>query len=195
MTTSATFGIVRDVRTTITTKPGAWTVLSEHGDTPADRVFPLGFGFGYGWMPQYRADAEELDQIVELDVDVDGGRLVISAFRIERRPGGAPISMDVLKSMPLVGLLLLGIVDSDTTGLLRSDGKGGWSPADWGDLDELPELERVAIIYRAEYFVGCSPTKEVAAFLGVSRDVAAKKVQAARRAGLLGATDKGKKGA
>jgi hypothetical protein len=56
------------------------------------------------------------------------------------------------------------------------------------------ELERVAATYRLALELELAPTKAVAAELGVTRYTAAKRVQRARLAKLLGPTDKGRKG-
>lgn len=62
------------------------------------------------------------------------------------------------------------------------------------DLASLPELDRVAVAYRLAYFIGRPPTSYVAELLNVSREVAAKRVQKARRKKLLATTTKGKRG-
>jgi hypothetical protein len=56
------------------------------------------------------------------------------------------------------------------------------------------ELEEVAKVYRDAYYIGVkSPTEEVAKDRDVSRTQAGRYVAAARAAGLLPATTKGKK--
>ena len=154
----------------------------------------LGHGFTVLWRAWYWVDADELEHSVRLELDVDGGRLVIASFAVERRPGGSPVTIEALKSMPLVGLISLAVTAGPESGLASKDA-GPWQLVDGEAIDRLPELEQVALVYRMAYFIGLSPTKAVALELELSRDVAAKRVQAARRAGLLEPTRKGQKGA
>lgn len=159
---------------------------------------PLGSGFAVLWEPTVRVDDPALDVVVELELEVEGGRLVVSRLEVERRPDGPPVTVDVLKSLPLVGLTAHAAAGGLLRGLVRvRRTKGGTqvTAADVEDLDELPEAERAAVVYRAALFFGMAPTASVAEVLGVSRDMAAKRVQAARLAGLLEPTRKGQKGA
>jgi hypothetical protein len=61
------------------------------------------------------------------------------------------------------------------------------------DVDD--ELVRVAVVYRIAYGALEAPVQAVAEHLGISVSKAGKKVMAARTAGLLGATTRGKAGA
>lgn len=158
---------------------------------------PLGSGFAMAWERDVHIDDPGLEVVLDLRLEVDDGRLVVERLEASRRPGGPPISVDLLKSLPLVGL----VARASTSGLLsglvrvRSAGSGHRvAPASLDDVLELPEGERVALIYRAALFFGMPPTAAVAETLEISRDAAAKRVQAARREGLLERTNKGQKG-
>ena len=137
--------------------------------------------------------------LIELEVDVDDGRLVIKRFCAERQTEGGAITMDSLKSLPLVSMAAMAAQAGILSGIVRvqttSPGNYQVDPVTAEEVEALPELERVALFYRAALFCGEAPTTWVAEALKVSRDVAAKRVQAARRAGLLEPTTKGRKGA
>lgn len=158
---------------------------------------PLGSGFAMGYSPSVRVDDPTVDVVVELDLDVEEGRLVVTELRAERRPDGPPVTVDVLKSLPLVSLVTRSAEAGLMSGLVkvRSTGPGSTRivPARPEDLEKLPDVERAAVVYRAAFLFGLPPTAAVAEALGVSRDVAAKRVQAARQAGLLEPTTKGRK--
>lgn len=156
----------------------------------------LGGGFAVMWASPLEVDDPDLDVVIELELEVEDERLVVSALRARRRPGGPPVTVDALKSLPVVrliarelggGAVLSWLVQIDDQG----DGHYRVAPA---NLEALPEAERAAIIYRAAYFLGMAPTTAVAEGLGISRDMAAKRVQAARLAGFLEPTTKGRKG-
>lgn len=160
--------------------------------------YRLGNGFALLVPRQVTVDDPSLDVLVDLELDVQDDQVVIARFCAEQRPGGPPITMDVLKSMPLVRLRTFAANSGLLTGLVRistSNGTHTTTSAGPDELATLPELDRVAIAYRAALFFGYAPTAAVAETLGVSPSVAAKRVQAARRAGLLEPTTKGKKGA
>lgn len=158
-------------------------------------VHPLGGGFAVTWSPKVQVDDESLDVLVELELDVEDGRLVVTRFTAQRRPKGPPVTIDVLKSLPLVRLTSQAAKDGLLYGLIRVESTGGaGTRVQPVDLHGLPEAERAAIVYRAAHFLGMPPTAAVAEVLGISRDMAAKRVQAARSAGLLEQTTKGRKG-
>jgi hypothetical protein len=168
--------------------------------------FDLGSGFAFLWHQRFEIDEPEAyDVALELTVEEEGGRLVISSLAAKRRLGGPPVSIEMLKAMPLVRLAReaahRAVTASPLSGLVRVEREGGPTgittvgPANLKEMEELPEIERAAIAYRAAYFVGDSPTKAVAELLGLTHAVAAKRVQAARRAGLLEPTTQGRKGA
>ncbi len=155
----------------------------------------LGHGLSVMWWKRVRIDDPDLEGIVELELRDDGDRLVVSKLTAEGRPGGPPVSADLLRAIPLARMAPEAI-EGSLGGLVkvRSTGRKG-SRITPGNLDALPMLERVAVIYRAALFLGQPPTTMVAETLDVTRDAAAKRVQAARSAGLLEPTSKGKKGA
>jgi hypothetical protein len=155
------------------------------------RPLPLGSGFHLMWPRAWTHDAAELDAVLELELAAEGGRIVCERLTATRRPGGPPVTADVLKGLPVVGVVQMA---ATTWGLMRKVGRG-FEPVTVEDFEVLPELELVAVLYRRAYAIGDNPTAAVASALGVTRDVAAKRVQAARRAGLLEPTTKGKKGA
>lgn len=163
--------------------------------------YRLGHGFALLLPEEVSVDDSSLDVLVKLELDIEDGRVVVSRFCAERRPGGPPITMDILKSVPLVRLRTFAANTGLLTGLVRistTDGTHTVRPAtaeDVAALTALPELDRVAIVYRAALFYGYPPTVKVAEALDVSPSVAAKRVQAARRAGLLEPTTPGRKGA
>ena len=160
---------------------------------------PVGSGMVLTWHPKVHADLPDLGVVVDLEVAAEDGRLVVTKFTAQRREGGGPITIDVLKSMPLVRLAALAASGPVLSGLVRVEeiapGNYEVRPVTAEQLEQLPEVERVAVIYRAAYFLGLPPTAAVAEACGWSHDVAAKRVQAARRAGLLEPTTRGRKGA
>lgn len=163
------------------------------------RYHPLGSGFFVGWEPVLPVDDPAFDVILELELEAEDGRLVVERFTAKRRPGGPAVTVDVLKAIPLVGLTSRAAAPGLLRGIVRSrptkPGSSRVAPAKLEDLEELSEAERAAVVYRAAHFFGLPPTVTVAEVLGLSRDVAAKRVQAARLAGLLDPTTKGRKGA
>lgn len=150
------------------------------------------------WKESMRVDEPWLDVVVELKLGVEDGRLVIRKLCAEQRPGGPPVTIAILKSLPLVRLAGQAAETGSLGGLLRtmSSGSGGRAvaPMTLDDLKGISEVERAALEYRAALFFGFPPTSGVADALGVSHAVAAKRVQAARRAGLLEPTIAGRKG-
>ncbi len=165
---------------------------------PTEYVHDLGSGFSFEWEPRYAVDLPELPVTLDLEVVVEEGRLVIVEVVARRRQGGPPITADVLRTIPLATVTALAVTGSSSG--LRHDTETHRvttvTSADALDgLGELPELERVAVVYRWGYFIGQNPTKWVADKLGLGYAVAAKRVQAARLAGLLDPTTKGRKGA
>lgn len=156
---------------------------------------PLGQGFGLLWATPVRVDDPGLEAIVTLDLAVEGDHLVVTKFTADQREGGPPITIDFLKSMPLVGLTQRAVEGGLLNGLVRTRTKGHLAPATAEDLASLSEVERAAVVYRAAIFIGFPPTLAVADACGWSHDVAAKRVQAARKAELLEPTTKGRKGA
>lgn len=160
------------------------------------RDHPLGSGLFFRWEPKYTVDMEELPVVVELTVDEEGGRLVVTEFTARRRAGGPPVTVDVLRAIPVARLTASAVAEARWSGLVN---EGGYriatvtNPAGL-DLDHLPPLERVAVAYRWGYFIGENPTQWVAKVLHLSPAVAAKRVQAARLAGLLEPTTRGRKG-
>jgi hypothetical protein len=137
---------------------------------------------------------------VELVLGDDGTRLVVDELTLIRREGGRAITSEGLKYVPvneIITFVALGWdADDETTGadgVMRRVGRR-YRPVDQSTLDALPELERVAFEYRFALAIGAAPTQAVADALDVTPAVAAKRVQKARRAGLLAATTPGKRG-
>ena len=159
----------------------------------------VGNDFVVWWSPSVEVDEDWLPVIVRVDLVVDDGRLVIDELCTRRRQGDPPITIEVLKSMPLVRIARRAATDPGIfTGLMkvsREAGRTVSSPATIDELRALPEHEGTAVVYRLAFFLGESPTATVAEVFGLNRATAAKRVQAARRAGLLDPTTKGKKGA
>ena len=161
--------------------------------------FRLGSGFLLLYRDNLEVDDDELGLHVALELEVEDNRLVVTSFCARRLEGGPPVTAEALKSVPLVRWTQLAASGGFLSGLVRSEttapGNYKATPATDDDLNKLPEVERAAVVYRGAYFVGLPPTSTVAEVLGVNKAVAAKRVQAARRAGLLEPTVKGKKGA
>ena len=159
------------------------------------RKHSLGSDLFFLWEPELSVDLPELPVVLKLKVDVEDGRLVVMELTVTRRPDGPPVSVNVLRSIPVASLTALAVAES----VGKSNSGPSWSTvtdADaLGDLTHLPELERVAVVYRWGYFIGENPTQWVAKKLEMSYAVAAKRVQAARLAGFLDPTSKGRKGA
>ena len=158
----------------------------------------LGDGFGIEWLPVISVEevnGVRLPHVLELELEVEDNRLVCVSFTAHRRANGPPVTADTLKMMPVVGAMNAAAVASEYLGLVRVKPDGTDVRVRKLDFDELPELTRTSLAYRTALFLGMSPTSYVATILNVSRDVAAKRVQAARRAGLLEPTTRGKKGA
>ncbi|MGI8775603.1 MAG: hypothetical protein ACR2KQ_11480 [Actinomycetota bacterium] len=154
------------------------------------RYHDIGQGFAVEWYPEVEIREmhdETLAHFLELTLSVEGGRLVCDRYTARRRRNGPPITADSIKQLPVVRAISEGGAPS----IVRGRGR---KPVVKADLDALPEVERAAVGYRIANFFGMAPTVYVAKLLDVSRDVAAKRVQAARRAGLLEPTTKGKKG-
>lgn len=146
------------------------------------------------WTPRVHVELDELGVAVDADLEEEGGRLVVRRLTITSRPDGPSITSDVLKSLPVVRIPSLAVAGA-LLGLLTVEKAGRGVKLRPADLDALPTAERAAVVYRAAHFLGMNPTSTVADVLGLSRDVAAKHVQAARLAGLLEPTTRGKKGA
>lgn len=173
--------------------------MARHG--PFKTVTHLGSGFAFTWPGRVRIPDVDpsLAVVVDIELDVEDDRLVIERFDASRRPGGPPVTIDVLKGLPLVSMIRAAAGDGGMfSGLVKirktASGASRVAPADRSDLDELSEAEQAAVVYRTALFFGLAPTALVAEELGISRDMAAKRVQAARLAGLLEPTTKGKKG-
>lgn len=148
----------------------------------------VGSGFAVEWWSEVIVDdldGERLPHHLRLVREAEDDRLVCISWETIRRPNGPPITADSLKRMPVVRAM-----KADADKLVRLDG----TAATESDLKALSEVELVAVLYRLALFSGQNPTTYVATFIGVSRDVAAKRVQKARRVGLLAQTTIGRKG-
>lgn len=166
-------------------------MIRHHG-----KLTPLHLGRDYAVLYQPRFTVKGPDTGLEYDLDVsiaeEDGRLVCESFHATRRPGGPPVTAEGLARLPVVGIVARA---ADGFGVVRLEQKrGGTNIKPVVDLSKLDELERVAVLYRRAFAIGYPPTRAVAEGLDVSSAVAAKRVQAARRAGFLDPTSPGKKG-
>jgi hypothetical protein len=153
----------------------------------------LGHGLAIVWFRRVHVDDPELPVLVDLELDDNGDRLVVTTLTLSARLEGPPVDADALRSIPLARLVRRAI-EGPLGGPVRVESTGDGSVV-VTPPGPLSEVEAVAVAYKAALFIGEAPTAAVAEALGVSRDVAAKRVQAARRAGLLEPTSKGRKGA
>jgi hypothetical protein len=135
-------------------------------------------------------DEPDVPYDLRIKVVVDDGRFVVNELTASRKPGGGPVTTEQLRLVSvakLVGRAMAAELDqvtqlSPTAVAIRGAG-------DQGD-----ELSRIAALYRQALVCGLHPVQHVAERLEMPKSTAAKRVIAAREAGLLGATTPGKAG-
>jgi hypothetical protein len=146
---------------------------------------------------------------VEVDVDVapENGRLVATAVRVSQKDNGAPVTGEVLRSIPVALLTkqhLRSVVEVTTTG----EGDSAVTRISPRVLTEevrqrlvesgptAETLDWVGYFYRLALLVGDPPTRTVEVLFQVPRSTAGRWVAAAREHGYLGpAEGPGKAGA
>lgn len=156
---------------------------------------PFGVPVGGGFTLQEQAtitatDVDWLPYDVRLDVKLVEGRYVCTEMTCTQKDGGDVITTNGLRAIPLGRVIAAALEDKvmkfhpipGTKGETIGEPVGPWSS---GDV-------KVAAIYRLAYACGLNPTSEVAAALGISKSVASNRVMAARRAGLLDPTERGR---
>ena len=133
----------------------------------------VGCGRCASYSPEFVVQVRDLR--VHCSVTLAGDRLALAGITVTP-PSDRALDINDLKSLPLVGIMAQAQREAPS-------------------LNGLTPNEQAAVVYRTALLFGRPPTAYVAEMLGVSKDAAAKRVQAARRAGLLGPTTIGKKAA
>lgn len=143
--------------------------------------------------PRIRVEAEDYDELdydITLCAELEDSRYVITELTARRKPNGLPITPEGLRSVATARVLEMALSGHIRVWTRTEDGElrghHAWTVED--------ELVRVAGTYRIAQACGIPPTKSVAEIFNITRSAAAKKVMAARKAGLLGPTTPGKKG-
>lgn len=193
--------IVTNSRAGITT-----TELPGTGYAPigADRFVPMRYAV--------TADLPALP-LVHLVVSAADGRPVIDELRLERRPGGPPITSTLLRDVPLASVLRESVAIAGTVrfhGVAADDPRvAGGQELEYGSSELAAAIQdslltaydarqgvpvtddvlrKVAEVYRAAHAAGKPPTQAVAREFVVSRSTAGRYVQRARQRGFLGPT-------
>jgi len=153
---------------------------------------PVGGGFSLPPGALLAAnDIPWLPYDLELTVVLEDGRYECRELRCVRKAGGEPVSPEGLRTISFRDVLVHALSWAVTWWEPNPDGAGfrGAPVGAWSD-----ELVQVAAVYRFAYACGDQPTRAVAAALDLPYSTAGKRVMAARKAGLLDPTDKGKAG-
>lgn len=105
---------------------------------------------------------------VTVRVEAEAGRMVPAEVTVRRRPGGPPVTGEMLRSVQVAALVKHAAVATYVSERPAGD-----------------RLQQVAHMYRLAAFIGQAPTVTVADQLGMSRATAGRLISAARKAGLL----------
>lgn len=141
------------------------------------------------------ATGDDLPYDVDLAVVLEDGRFVCESLTCQRKAGGEPVRTELVRTLPVVGLIrLLGVTNLRQLGSTES-GQVTLSAYNWdrareavkdGPTDEA--LQAVAVAYRVAYACWWPPTSFVATQLELTRSKAARWVALARSKGHLGPT-------
>ncbi len=126
------------------------------------------------------------------------GRFVCESLKVTQRAGGAPVTSEAIRGVPVARLIrfiaaqsCLSIDNSSGTSIGLSDRRLTKATAEKlrssGPTDEA--LEWVARAYRTALVLGESPTKSIESAVGLSRSTAGRWVSLAREKGFLGASE------
>jgi len=133
------------------------------------------------------------DYVVEVRVGVVDGRLAADEVKVTRLEGGAPVTSERLRSIPVAGLVRYAaatvhhVVQRHDNGAMTVapawPQEDEWADVTWGLNDET--LRIVARIYRVAYLLGDAPTKKVQIMLDQPRSTVGRWIAAARQRGFL----------
>lgn len=133
---------------------------------------------------------------LEMDIAFDGTRYVCRALRLEQRDGGAPVTTEALREVPVKRMIKTALEwavlewTGPPGGVQIARSRPGKPPADLargGMTDEA--LRWVVQIHEVATVLGDPPTKSVQDELGISRATAGRWVAEARRRGMLPPAD------
>jgi hypothetical protein len=127
---------------------------------------------------------------VTMVAELQGDRLVCTTLTAKQRPGGEEVTATGLRRIPTATLIRNAVLPLAMKRAGRDrDYVAFEGPLMVGGDDEL---ESIAAVYRIAHACGERPTAVLAEVLDASWSTAAKKVKAARDAGLLGPAVRGK---
>lgn len=126
---------------------------------------------------------------VTLRVELRDRRYECDELICRRKEDGPPVTTDGIRSVP-VGRIIADALGGWVTHATTKDGTTAIGPV----APSHDEAVRVAAAYRLAYACGLPPRAEVARMLDVSPSVAGNRIMAARKAGLLDPTERGKAG-
>jgi hypothetical protein len=135
------------------------------------------------------ATGSDLPCDVEMTAAVEGDSYIVNEVRCTRRRRGPEVSGEVIRAIPVAGILRNGALQANKILVPRA------SSTDYRALGPVDEsLRAVALVYRMARLVRDDPTQAVSAALGLPRPTASRWVQTARSRGFLGAAEPRKPG-
>jgi hypothetical protein len=130
------------------------------------------------------------DLTLDVELDEDDGRYVVTRLVAQQRPGGPGVDGDGLRQVPIGRMLAAAMWRTTVPGSAAAN-LGGLRASAKGGTDDLAA---VAATYRIAHACGVSPTRAVADHYRIPQSTAAKRVMRARELGLLEPTTRGKAG-
>ncbi len=133
---------------------------------------------------------------LDLEVAVVEGRFVCTGFEARRAPGGAAVTTEGLRRIPVATLVRLA-AQKVAMRVEPGSGVATHEPMQFEDARQLAAagptdatLQYVAFHYQLAYALGDGPTMAVQERLGLARSTAGRWVDMARRRGFLGAAER-----
>lgn len=147
-----------------------------------------------------KGDPEELPYDIDIEVELEEGRFNCVDLRCSRRRGGPPVTTELMRKLPVVGLTRMVAHEYVVHREKSSKGTTKISPYNWNAAAAAAEgptdktLQAVAVAYKFAYACWWPPTQYVATQFELPRSTAAKWVTMARQAGYLAETRERKAG-
>lgn len=169
------------------------------------KFISLGPGLAAPAAIKYRCPVSFTDRMgnkqrydVEAEVVFEEGRYVCDRLTIRRQEGGAPVTTEGIRAIPVAMLLHVAVESwvAETTPTEDGGYRAAWphwpvlpglserAKAGGGPSDE--DLRTIATAYQVAYATGAAPTKTVMQRFELPRSTASRWIRMARERGLLG---------
>ncbi|MGI8707254.1 MAG: hypothetical protein ACR2LG_03485 [Actinomycetota bacterium] len=158
---------------------------------------PFGKGFALAKRFHSNVNAPTLPYRIEIEVALEGDRFVCEAMRVERKEGGAPVTSEGIRKLPVGDLIRTAAlghvyrVEKNPKGrgvvITETSVSGFERFADDGPTEEA--LQYVALVYRLAYACNESPTIAIEEAFQLPRSTAERWVSKARDLGYIDISD------